>query len=195
MTVGTEGPDNLTNDPNVYNEVVDALGGDDVVTVQQPFSDSQFFTSPTVLVNGGAGYDTLVGGGVLRGLSATGYDGSYMVRISTSRNYTVNWSSVEKLEFTGSMFGPDFVVSTGDAVAILNLSSFTVGNVTVTTGAADDQITLKSGTSLNSGGELTGNVLVNAGGGADLVDLSGINTSSSRTVFGVAGIDTLIGSS
>jgi Ca2+-binding RTX toxin-like protein len=196
MTVGTAGNDNLTNDPNVYDEVIDALGGDDAITIQQPLN-FQYSQTPSVVVNGGEGFDTLTHSGVTyRGVTATGFDGGYTGRINSSRNYTVNWSSIEKLQLTGGLFGSDVMISTGDAIAILKLSGTIAGNVTVTTGGGDDQITLRSGSAAGTGGgEITGNVLINAGGGADYVDLTGINSSTGRTVYGESGNDTLLGSS
>jgi hypothetical protein len=52
---GTEGPDNLTNDSSHATETVDALGGDDVVTLKRP-NLSGGFGALTAL--GGAGSDT-----------------------------------------------------------------------------------------------------------------------------------------
>lgn len=36
MTTGTQGSDNLTNDPAVSNEVVGALAGDDFIRITRP---------------------------------------------------------------------------------------------------------------------------------------------------------------
>lgn len=80
MTTGTEGPDNLTNDPAVLHEVIDALGGDDTITIQRPNIPAD--TTATVTVHGDDGTDTLIMSGLVNGATASA---SGVPSISTTR--------------------------------------------------------------------------------------------------------------
>jgi hypothetical protein len=58
MTTGTEGNDNLTNDPSAEPETVNSVGGDDYIRLEAP-TRSEANGGAHVHVDGGAGYDTL----------------------------------------------------------------------------------------------------------------------------------------
>jgi Ca2+-binding RTX toxin-like protein len=191
MTVGTEGKDNLTNDPAVYNEVVDALGGDDVITIRQPDTGTSTPT-PTVTVNGGSGYDTLIVNAYrLTIIDGSGYNGRYYDRFNSTRGYSLAWDSVERIEINSGLFGQDVNVNTGDALAVLRFSGNLADNVTITTGGEADKIYITATLQHDS---ITGAILVRAGAGADLIDISQVQSSSSRTLYGDGGDDILIGS-
>src|SRR5688500_85523 len=163
MATGTEGNDNLTNDPAIAHDTINALGGNDVITIQAPNSRGQ--TSPeTVTVSGGNGTDTLIinGGSAYLQFGATGYDGSVLVRLGSM--YQVFWSSIERLELTGALYAnADYTL--GDEVDILRLSPGFGGRVN--TGGGNDEV-IVSGSGNNA------RIVIDGGAGDDLVDLSGL---------------------
>src|SRR5688500_1446551 len=108
MATGTGGNDNLSNDPNVEFETIDALSGDDVITILRLNSVSAFPGAITT-VSGGAGFDTLRFGTDsteqrLYGLTATDFDGTLGVRHNSISRWDINWTSIERLEITGVPF-------------------------------------------------------------------------------------------
>jgi Ca2+-binding RTX toxin-like protein len=192
MTTGTEGNDNLTNDPAVRAETIDALGGNDIVTVGQPLKQDQYHASSDVQVLGGDGYDTLkVGGGVLRAVSLTDLGGTLMYRVSNSFNYSVSWSSIERLEISGSLFGTDPFVTTGSSVDILRLSTVYAHDITVETNGGDDEVYF-------SGGDVSGGGIISiaTGAGNDIIDFTGVTSATGpfRKGDGGEGDDVLRGS-
>jgi Ca2+-binding RTX toxin-like protein len=163
MATGTAGNDNLTNDPTIGHDTIDALGGNDVITIQQP-NDRGQISPESVTVNGGDGVDTLIinGGGAYLEFGASGYDGSVNVRYGGI--YQVFWSSIERLELTGALYAnANFTL--GDEVDILRLSPGFGGRVN--TGAGNDQVTV-------SGSGNSDRIVIDGGAGDDLVDLSGL---------------------
>ncbi len=163
MTTGTNGNDNLSNDPNILNETVDALDGDDIITIVTPNNLGN--PGPTVTVNGGIGSDRLVvnTAGAFQTLSGTGNEGSLLVRFGPAQFYSVAWSAIERLELTGSLFG-DGAFVTGDSIDVLRFGSSTA-RAAIQTGAGADDIAL-TGTYIA--------VTISAGTGNDLVDLRGL---------------------
>src|SRR5215218_6618830 len=119
MATGTEGNDNLTNEGTQSVETIDALGGDDVITVNQP---SGIFSDRIIEVNGGDGFDTLIinaGNYTIGG--ASGFDGSMRVRIANGVNWTTYWTSIERLELNGGAFF-NSNISLGDEVDIIRMA-------------------------------------------------------------------------
>jgi Ca2+-binding RTX toxin-like protein len=190
MTTGTDGNDNLTNDRAVYNETVDALAGDDVITVIQPVF-SQYYNSPTVSVQGGEGFDTLASAGQVRGVSLTEGGGLVSYRVTNSNNYTVEWTGIERVEITGTVFGSNVSVTTGASVDIIRLTTTFINNVVVQTNAGADEIYFRS-SSVGGGGSVS----ISAGEGNDLIDFSATTGAGpTRLADGGDGDDVLIGAS
>jgi Ca2+-binding RTX toxin-like protein len=163
MTTGTIGNDNLSNDPNVFNETVDALDGDDVITIVTP--NNLGIPGPTVTVNGGLGSDRLVvnTAGSFQAVTGTGTSGSLSVRFGPTQFYAVTWNAIERVELTGTLFG-DGAFVTGDSIDVLRFTSSTARANIQTNGGADD-IAL-TGTFIG--------VAISAGTGNDIVDLRGL---------------------
>jgi Ca2+-binding RTX toxin-like protein len=189
MTTGTEGNDNLTNDVSLKNETVDALGGDDVITVIRP--NTSFNSSlETVTVNGGSGFDTLkvdTNYSTFYGISANGFDGSFTVRNGSLNAWSVSWTSIERLELTAQFFGNNSSFVLGDEVDIIRLKLGLAGG-TITAGAGNDEIYVDGG----------GGVPFSADGGSgnDIIDMSGAgNSTFNRYVaLGGTGDDVITGS-
>ncbi|HEX6375472.1 MAG TPA: hypothetical protein VFZ91_07100, partial [Allosphingosinicella sp.] len=194
MATGTEGNDNLTNDPSNGVETIDALGGDDVITIQ-PGAPGAY-----VVVKGGSGYDTLILNDTVHRMivaNSSGYDGTIWFRHGMSSFFEVNWTSIERLELTG-ILSPASTNVFGEEVDILRFGTAPApseGIHTITTNGGNDEIYL-SGQPVYPGAS----VVVNSGTGADIVDFSGITVSGAGTGFcwtadGGDGNDTLKGSS
>src|SRR5687768_12830626 len=199
MATGTEGPDSLTNDPSNPHDVVNALGGDDVITIQKPSPTMN--SGESIEVNGGSGFDTLIvnmPGQRVQGLSGSGFNGSANFRDGMGIFWLLSWTSIERLEITGALFfgsgGGGF--STGDSVDILRFgtpnSNFGGGNGTIATNGGNDEIHI-SGQPFFSG---TGGLTVNPGTGNDLVDFSAVEMPGGLgwTANGGDGDDILRGS-
>jgi Ca2+-binding RTX toxin-like protein len=188
MTTGTEGNDSLTNDRLVLQEVVDALGGDDLITVLEPDSATNPMNSESVTVNGGAGFDTLILNIGRRTLSAqgNGFDGSLFVRVGLGNSYPINWTSIERLEITTGLNSSIF--NTGDSVDILRFG-FGLGG-TVNSGAGNDEIYFSE----QPGGGAA--VTARGGTGNDIIDYSATTgaVSGGYRAFGDDGDDRLTGS-
>jgi Ca2+-binding RTX toxin-like protein len=185
MTTGTEGNDNLTNNRAINFETVDALGGDDVITIVTPSND---LTRVDVL--GGAGNDTMrISALQFRSADGSGTAGTVLVR-EGSRNYTVTYNSVERLELTGGLFGPSVNFVTGASTDILRLSTTFQNAVTISTNEGDDEIYFQA---QNPGSG--GSVSIDAGAGNDLIDFTAV-TGAGPTTFGNGGEghDALVGS-
>jgi Ca2+-binding RTX toxin-like protein len=188
MTTGTEGNDNLTNDTSLKHETVDALGGDDVITVTRP--TPTITSGETVTVNGGSGFDTLIvdtGYSFVNSLGATGFDGSFNVRGGSGINWTVSWTSIERLELTAKFFGNNASFVLGDEIDIIRLNLGLAGG-SITTGAGNDEIYVDGG----------GGVAFSAdsGSGNDVIDMSGAGSSTTHRYLasGGTGEDVITGS-
>jgi len=195
MTTGTEGNDNLTNDPAVDPETIDALGGDDVITVNRP--NSSFMNEMRfVQVSGGIGFDTLilnVNNYIFS--SVSGFDGSLRVREGSSLNWFVDWTSIERLEINGGrFFNSD--ITLGDEIDIVRMTPGFGGRLN-TAGGSDEVYFTGSGSNLP--------IAVDGGTGDDLIDLSGLtyfgnappppdNSPPSHQAYGGDGQDILRGS-
>jgi hypothetical protein len=182
MTTGTIGNDNLSNDPNVFNEIVDALDGDDIITIVTPNNLAN--PGPSVTVSGGNGFDTLIVNTAGSFTEIGANNGTFVVRFGPNSRYTVNWSSIERLELTGSLFTNNPFVF-GDEIDVLRFTSSTARAVFGTAGGADD--VALSGTFIS--------IVIDAGDGNDVIDfrsvtgvLEGINAQ------GDAGNDVLYAS-
>ena len=179
MTTGTEGNDNLTNDRFVQNEVIDALGGNDVIQLTHPA-----MPAPSITANGGEGYDTLIFGGVIRGSSnISGYGGRVLIRQNSQTHYNVDWTSIERLELSGSLFvssaPPDF--TTGDSDDVLRFSPFAADMAAnIFTGLGNDEVYLSGA---------FGTTSVTTGEGNDVISFLGVTGSANFNGFGGAGDD------
>ncbi|MFN3389726.1 MAG: hypothetical protein ACK40O_12440, partial [Allosphingosinicella sp.] len=98
MTTGTEGNDNLTNDDNQEYETIDALGGDDRITLSNSGVHEHIF----VTVNGGAGTDTI---SITARSANSSTAGSIDVKVSDFRDFSVTHNSVERLEIDVQFVG------------------------------------------------------------------------------------------
>jgi Ca2+-binding RTX toxin-like protein len=176
MTTGTEGNDNLTNDKDVSPETIDALGGDDVITVSRPnFPFSSGTGDKFIQVNGGSGFDTLIittSWPIIGG--ASGYDGSMRIREGSSINWTVSWTSIERLEISeGSFFNQN--ITLGEEIDIIRMRAGFGGRLI--TNGGDDQVVFVGGT---PGNPIT-SVAVEGGAGDDSIDLSGLTYGAPAT--------------
>jgi Ca2+-binding RTX toxin-like protein len=185
MTTGTQGNDILTNDPAVDPETIDALGGDDVITVNRP--DLSFYNSERlVTVNGGDGSDTLiVNANNYIFASNSGYDGFLRVREGNGINWYVSWTSIERLEINGGRFyNTDIVL--GDEIDIIRMTPGFGGRIS-TNGGNDEIYFTGTGTS---------RVAVDGGSGDDIIDLSGLTYGATfgHEALGGEGNDILRGS-
>jgi Ca2+-binding RTX toxin-like protein len=178
MTTGTEGPDQLYNE--TINDVVDALGGDDIIGIR--VYPGAFGSA---LVNGGAGFD------ILRFTEAwnlsSSEPGRLVLRGGAGASMIVNYSGIERLEFTARYFTDQLLVF-GDTQDWITFQSTGGAPVKVETRGGDDRVYL---TGIHTGGQ------IDVGDGNDLVDLSGSSPTNNPVfeVFGRAGDDVLIGSS
>jgi len=187
MVTGTEGPDNLTNDPSLTTETINALGGDDVITVTRP---NRFGDADSVTVNGGSGFDTLIlNTGFFISASASGFDGQVRVREGNGEGYHVFWTSIERLELSGRFFNSD--VTLGDEIDIVRMTPGFGG--LVSTNGGNDEIYF------SGSGDSTAVVRVDAGAGNDLVDFTQLTAGAGFGNINVAsggdGNDTINGSS
>ena len=191
MPTGTEGNDQLANDRSVQHQTIDALGGDDQITVQT-FSGSE----GSVIVHGGDGYDSLlVSANRIDSVNGSGTSGTIHIRSSLSFGRTaITYDSIERIVITGGDgHGAHYV--TGDSDDEFHISAY-FGNTrsSVSSGGGNDaiyfyQLQLATGT---------------AGAGNDLIDFSAMNPvpetgphpdrSPRGTGYGEGGNDTLIGS-
>lgn len=184
MPTGTEGDDILANDTSNPAEVIDALGGDDLITVTTPNLPSH--PGPTVTVDGGDGFDTLIiNANRIQGLSASGV--VYLRPFNQSRP-VIYYEGIERLELTASIFGGG-VGATGDSEDILRLGGGGATSYAVlATNGGNDVITL-----LGSFATID----LSAGSGDDVIDLSLVSSlvSNGRIYArGDAGNDILTGS-
>ncbi|HET9637700.1 MAG TPA: M10 family metallopeptidase C-terminal domain-containing protein [Allosphingosinicella sp.] len=189
MTTGTEGNDNLTNDRTLKFETIDALGGDDVITVLRP-NTSFNSTFETVTVNGGSGFDTLIvdtGYSNFYPISNSGFDGSFTVRSGSSNSWTVSWTSIERLELTAKFFGNNNSFILGDEIDIIRLNLGLAGG-SISTGAGNDEIYVDGGGAVAFSAD--------AGSGNDIIDMSGATNSTFHRYIaaGGTGDDVITGS-
>ena len=104
MTTGTDGNDTLTNRSDA-SDVVDALGGDDVITARSVYLYNG--TSGSVVINGGDGFDTLILNDRIMSLQGSGFNGSLLTRPGSSSpigQTSLSWTSIERLELTFSTY-------------------------------------------------------------------------------------------
>ncbi|HYG46508.1 MAG TPA: calcium-binding protein [Allosphingosinicella sp.] len=189
MTTGTEGNDNLASNPAVDAEVVNALGGNDVVTTSRPANALGGGTS--IAVDGGLGRDTLIintggeTGDAWNALGGSGNDGSVDLRLGSGISYTISWTSIERLQIIGSMFGGDY--TTGDSADIFRINSGLGGSLG--TGGGNDEIYLWGDPA--QGGRFS----IDGGAGHDLIDFTNVTGSNPGgwTALGGDGNDSMIG--
>lgn len=183
MTTGTEGNDPLTNDRFVTHEVIEALGGDDTITVVRP--DIQTDENPTVTVHGGDGYDTLTMSDTVSGATTSGGVTTFSFYESSSQKYQVIYDGIEEMEVTGILRAGDRV-QTGDAHDTLNLTLDVFHLANIWTGGGNDTVILDG---------LMDYVEVRGGDGNDYIDISAGTTEFLGTyeLLGDAGHDTLVG--
>lgn len=185
---GTAGADDLTV-PATATGRLDALGGDDSITVEAETGAPLSFESPSLtsyfwetddgaaplVVDGGAGDDSLLLSG--NGYAVTGGDGDDRIELGDARNVTV------------AADGADTVVGgTGQALVTLTEASSYIGS-----NADETVVSDTSGTIAMGGGN---DRLMNAGSGQ--VDMGAGNDwvfgqDGASSVLGGAGNDTLIG--
>jgi Ca2+-binding RTX toxin-like protein len=187
MANGTEGNDILTNDSSVSDDVVNALGGNDIIRIVDPVDEG------TVSVDGGDGFDTLI----INALSPAQDWALEQGLITAEGGFVdlvydqpfgfatrISYTSIEKLVITGpaNIF---FDLTTGDTADRITI----VGDqpAAVHTGGGNDKVYLKD----NAGG---GDC--NLGSGDDVFDGSALLAGSLGVfVLGGDGKDLLIGSS
>jgi len=194
MATGTEGNDQLSNDPAAYRETVDAKGGDDVITMVR-LNSAQEFPRETTMVLGGAGTDTLImpassPTNVLYGITSTGtgFDGTIEVRHNTVTGWNIAYSSIERLDVTGIAFF-NGVFNPGDSDDVLRLTGtqFHGSAPTISTNGGNDQVYLSDYVEYAR--------TVTTGDGHDIVNLRGVTSIRLNffTVDGGAGDDLLMG--
>ncbi len=193
-TTGTEGNDTLSNPNGDRDHVVDALGGDDVITVSSTYLYDG--TSGSVTVNGGDGFDTLiVADQVLTALQGNGFGGFLGTRpgFSNPNGQTlISWTSIERIELNFGTYGINGWLTTGDSQDFITLTNGTnfgqiTGSALLATYGGDDHIVIKSNFRTLD---------VSAGAGNDIIDLSEVGTivDNRRDARGDEGDDRLIGS-
>ena len=183
MTTGTEGNDELTNDRFVTDEVIDALGGDDRITIVDP--DFQWEEQPTITVHGGDGIDTLVMNNVIiAGGSPTPGGGTIQGYVSLSQRYYVSYDGIERIYINGELRSG---IDLGDTEDELHFSPRTL-TADISTGGGNDKIYLSGGFDV---------VAVDGGEGNDLIDVSATRPEHfpEYDIRGGAGNDTLVSGS
>ncbi|HEX8526768.1 calcium-binding protein, partial [Allosphingosinicella sp.] len=178
MTTGTEGDDNLQNDE--HHDVIDARGGNDVITIVAIPSAAP----TTASVDGGTGFDILqASGGQMTATSI----GQFSMRSGSSLHVFVQYTNVERLILSGRYVNTDPFL-TGDTQDWLTFTGTGGARVIVQTNGGDDRVFL---TGLHVGGD------IDVGSGNDHVDLSGASPTNNPyfTINGGDGSDLLIGSS
>jgi Ca2+-binding RTX toxin-like protein len=185
LTTGTNGNDDLHNDPNQNPETINALDGDDSITIDSPLP--VMFGEYQVSVDGGNGFDTLTFStlGLIRAGST---NTSFIARESSNQIATISYVNVERLVLTGRWWGEAPWTFGGTTEDWLTFTGTTGGKMTVNTGDGDDRVTL---TGMTVGGT------IDLGSGNDRVDLSASEPTSSPffRVYGGTGNDDLTGSS
>jgi Ca2+-binding RTX toxin-like protein len=184
MTTGTEGPDLLTNNPTVVEETIDALGGDDIITITNTLARNQF-EFRRVTVDGGAGVDTLRVSETYLDVGLTFVSIIHDIFGVALHLYSefIGYTGVERLVLSGNTFGGGW--TTGDTIDELHLvGSRGQASTTVSSGGGDDSIYI---------GNVGFGSRVFAGTGNDLVDLSGFH-GGFVSASGDEGNDTLLGS-
>ncbi len=158
MTTGTNGPDTLSNDPDVQFETVLGLDDDDVITVVTPTTLGS--PAPGISVTGGDGFDTLIvnTNGRFDNIAGT----QITIGFGGIQNYNINFQTIERLELTGALFGDLFGL--GDEIDVLRFTSSAARAVIVTNGGNDDVALTGTFISVNP-------IL---GEGNDIADLRGV---------------------
>jgi Ca2+-binding RTX toxin-like protein len=188
MTTGTEGNDELTNDISVDFEIVDALGGDDKITLVGRTS-----MGPNVKIYGGSGTDTLIisQGSTLSSFNGSGADGTLGIRRSGTTTI-FDYTSIERVEFNGFIRAVS-PFNFGTATVSLRLNPTSNATVTLTTAAGNDEIYFFDqgwGAVLQaSTGDGNDTIVADGISGADRLEGGGGNDY----LDGGAGNDTMIG--
>lgn len=191
MATGTEGPDHLVNDTAIEFDVINALGGDDMIEISTSSSHH------VVTVSGGDGVDTLKVGGFIW----SGSPGRIVTGQGTFAPFNeVYYSGIEHLVIRASVVSgpntnpsiPPFVgapvyLATGDTVDHITIvEALRMADVHVSTGGGDDQIYLDEVGPFSS---------VRGEAGNDLIDMTGRTGISAFTAEGGDGNDILLGGS
>ena len=175
MTTGTEGNDSLTNDPNVNPDTVDALGGDDTITIQSKLREN--YEILDVTVHGGDGFDTLTVHAGWLWMGSTG-SGSGTMTVSYSGDYAtiepLDYDGIERIVASGNASG---LIATQGTQDELDITGTWWEGTHVSTGAGDDIVRINS---------TWDGSRVDGGDGNDL--LIGYNSG-----YGISGLDTLNG--
>jgi len=185
MTTGTEGNDILQNNASGGSDTVDALGGDDRITVVTPAVVEQFYQT-AITVDGGEGSDTLIANFGSYRLSIT--LGSIFVRQSLNYGFLVNWSNVEVIDLTGTWYVNDTTLGATRDILHLSGNSGTAAAETISTAEGNDEIYI-------SGSEAA---IVLAGAGTDIIDFTALGQtlgSVAPSADGGGDNDTIRGSS
>jgi Ca2+-binding RTX toxin-like protein len=184
MTTGTPGNDTLTNDRAVADEVVNALAGDDQITIQTPHDPNPVPPTFSVTVHGGDGLDTLSllypASNESPRLIGRPEEDSVWIRASSSLQGSLSFTGIEKFVLSGRLWSPfGEILRTGSSADWLTLYIDASG--LINSGAGADTIRL-SGQSVET--------VVWAGDGNDVVHLSALS-SSETSIFGEGGNDIL----
>jgi Ca2+-binding RTX toxin-like protein len=187
MATGTEGDDNLSNNLASYNDTIDALGGNDTITVTAR-SDGAY-----IVVNGGSGIDTLVlsQDSILQNADGVGTAGRIYLRKSGASN-VIDYTSIERIEFFGAIRSVSGPFDFGEATVALRLNPTSSATVAITTGGGNDDIYFSD---IGWGAALQ----VVAGGGNDKIVSAGFAAdrleggAGDDYLDGGSGNDTLIG--
>jgi Ca2+-binding RTX toxin-like protein len=188
MTTGTEGDDELTNNTSVDFEIVDALGGNDRITLVGRTS-----MGPNVKIYGGSGTDTLIisQGSTLSSFTGSGADGTLGIRRSGTTTF-FDYTSIERVEFNGFIRALSGPFNFGSATVSLTLAASVNGTVSIVTGGGDDEISFS-----NAGWDAP--LQVDAGDGNDRIVSTGTGAdqltggAGNDYLDGGAGNDTMIG--
>ncbi len=185
MTTGTQGNDNLINNPNVNPETVNGLGGNDVIQAQRP--NAFTYDDALVIVDGGDGFDRLITGGRITGATSNGTSGSVFFTYTGNDgfiNWEVRYLNIERLTMTGHTLATSSRIDFGNEEDFLDLNPGTNGmNAEIWTGGGNDNVRLAPANNFNFG-----NVVLNTGAGDDFIRLFDFVTGTAA-VSGGAGND------
>lgn len=142
---GTEGNDNLTSSDEPWGDTIDALGGDDTITVDIPFNE---FGTAGIFVDGGDGFDILYFSAVSFG--GTSEADSIFGQDTRRERGTVSWQNIERfvLEIgrpggTGSNFVAGPSLKLGAAEDWLTINNNLNVPIHISTGDGADRIILR----------------------------------------------------
>jgi Ca2+-binding RTX toxin-like protein len=185
VTTGTQGNDNLINNPNINPEIVDGLGGNDVIQAQRPNAGT--YDDALVTVDGGEGFDRLITGGRITGATSNGTSGSIFFTYTGNDgfiNWEVRYLGIERLTMTGHTLATSNRIDFGNEEDFLDLNPGTNGmNAEIWTGGGNDNVRLAPANNFNFG-----QVILNTGAGDDFIRLFDFVTGTAA-VSGGAGND------